>query len=236
MPDPVQVRAMFGRIARRYDLLNRLLSAGIDRRWRARLLALAGEVRGRTVVDACCGTGDLALAFAARGARVVGVDFTPEMLQRAGGKLAGSRPAHLLVHGDALRLPLRAGVADVAGVAFGLRNLADLDTGLTELVRVVRPGGLVLVLEFAPPSQGVLGALYSRYLTLLLPRIGGLVSGDPEAYRYLCDSVLAWPSPEQLCGRLRSVGLEVCGFERLTGGIACLHWGRVPLEPRSQRP
>ncbi len=227
---------MFARISGRYDLLNRVLSLGVDRRWRRAAVRAAGSLEGRLVVDSCCGTGDLSRAFSRAGARVVGVDFTPEMLQRAGTKLARSRPAHLLVHGDALRLPLGSGVADVATVAFGLRNLADLDTGLAELVRVVRPGGLVLVLEFAPPPEGALGALYSRYLSDLLPRIGGLISGDPSAYRYLCDSVHAWPSPEELRSHMGSVGLEDCDFQRLTGGIACLHWGRVPVAATSQRP
>lgn len=233
MPDPVQVRAMFGRIARRYDLLNRLLSAGIDRRWRRRALELAGELAGRTVVDACCGTGDLALAFAARGARVVGVDFTPAMLARAREKRAAlaSGDALLLVEGDAQRLPLAGGRADVASVAFGLRNVAERGAALAELARVVRPGGLVLVLEFSMPRGRVLGSLYRLYFTRVLPAIGGRVSGDGGAYAYLPRTVLAWPSPAALQAEMEAVGLERCGFRLLTGGIACLSWGRVRARP-----
>ena len=228
MPEPQQVRTMFARIAGRYDLLNRTLSLGVDRRWRRRAVRAAGDVRGRLVLDACCGTGDLAADFARAGARVVGVDFTPEMLWRAGPKLGARAPAHLFVHADALRLPLADGVADVASVAFGLRNLADPDAGLRELARVVRPGGKVLVLEFTTPPGALLGGLYRLYFTRVLPRVGGLLSGDPGAYRYLPDTVLAWPAPAALEARLRAAGLERCGHRLLSGGIACLHWGSVP--------
>lgn len=224
MPDPRAVRAMFTRIAHRYDLLNRLLSGGIDRRWRARLLAHLGDVRGRVVVDSCCGTGDLSVVLEERGARVVGVDFTPAMLAHAREK----RPGSLFVAGDALRLPVADGVADAASIAFGLRNVADRRAGLVELARVVRPGGQVLVLEFSLPSGRALGALYRFYFTRVLPRIGGLVSRDPGAYRYLPDTVLAWPTPDELRAEMEAVGLSSCGYRLLTGGIACLSWGTVP--------
>jgi demethylmenaquinone methyltransferase/2-methoxy-6-polyprenyl-1,4-benzoquinol methylase len=225
MPDPGRVRAMFGRIAPRYDLLNRLLSAGVDRRWRRRCVERAGDVRGRVVIDACCGTGDLARAFAAAGARVVGVDFTPEMLRIAlpKGGLAGG--AYAL--GDALRLPVAARVADVASIAFGLRNVADRGACLRELARVVRPGGLVLVLEFGLPQGRLPGTLYRFYFTRVLPLLGGLVSGDPGAYRYLPDTVLAWPTADALRGELAAAGLAEPDCARLTGGVAYLHWGRV---------
>jgi demethylmenaquinone methyltransferase/2-methoxy-6-polyprenyl-1,4-benzoquinol methylase len=226
MPDPREVRSMFGRIAARYDLLNRLLSLGVDRSWRARTVRAAGPLEGRVVVDACCGTGDLALAFASAGAEVVGVDFTPEMLRRARPKAARRGLEGLFVHGDALRLPLESGCADVASVAFGVRNLADADAGLRELARVIKPGGRVLVLEFNPPPPGWLGALYRFYFSRVLPRIGGLISGDPEAYRYLPRTVAQWSSPGEFQRRMEGAGLVECGFERLSGGIASLHWGR----------
>jgi demethylmenaquinone methyltransferase/2-methoxy-6-polyprenyl-1,4-benzoquinol methylase len=216
---------MFARIAGRYDLLNRTLSLGVDRLWRRQAVRAAGELRGRLVVDACCGTGDLALDFARAGARVVGVDFTAEMLERAVPKLAGRGPARVLVQGDALELPLSSACADVASVAFGLRNLADRERGLAELARVVRPGGIVLVLEFTAPPPGLFGALFRFYFTRVLPRVGGLVSGDAAAYRYLPDTVLAWPPPEELRVDMERAGLERCGFRRLGGGVACLHWG-----------
>ncbi|MEW6072683.1 MAG: ubiquinone/menaquinone biosynthesis methyltransferase [Planctomycetota bacterium] len=231
MPEAAAVRSMFARIAPRYDLLNHLLSAGVDRRWRARAVAAAGE-RGRgIVVDVATGTGDLGLAFARAGARVVGVDFTRAMLARAVEK-AGRRGARggrtLFVGGDALRLPVRSAAADVACIAFGIRNVADRRAGLAEMVRVVRPGGCVLVLEFSLPPSRFLAALYRLYFTRLLPRIGGWISGDAAAYRYLPATVLGWPSPAELGMELGSAGLVDCGFRRLTGGIACLSWGRVP--------
>lgn len=215
---------MFARIAGRYDLLNRVLSAGIDRRWRKAMLAEAGPVAGVTVVDACCGTGDVALAFARAGARVLGIDFTPEMLERAVAK----GEAATFVGGDALRLPLVDGMADVATVAFGIRNVASPRRGLEELVRVVRPGGRVLVLEFGMPHGRVLAPLYRSYFTRVLPRIGGWVAGDPGAYRYLPDTVVRWQSPEEFVRLMQEAGLVDCDHRRLSGGIATLFRGRVP--------
>jgi demethylmenaquinone methyltransferase / 2-methoxy-6-polyprenyl-1,4-benzoquinol methylase len=226
MSDPRAVRAMFARIAGRYDLLNRLLSAGIDRRWRDALVRRLGDLRGRTLVDSCCGTGDLSFALERAGARVVGVDFTPEMLCRARAKRSGA--GTVFVAGDALALPLRDALADAATIAFGIRNVADRGRGMRELMRVVRPGGSVLVLEFSMPRGRTLGALYRFYFTRVLPRLGGLLSGDAAAYRYLPDTVLAWPSPDELRAEMQALGLEDCGYQRLSGGIACLSYGRVP--------
>jgi demethylmenaquinone methyltransferase/2-methoxy-6-polyprenyl-1,4-benzoquinol methylase len=229
VPDPVQVRSMFARIAGRYDLLNRLLSLGTDRRWRALVVESSGPLEGRLVVDACCGTGDLALDYARAGARVVGVDFTLEMLRRAGPKVARARSVRaLLVGGDAQRLPLKSRCADLASVAFGIRNLADPEAGLAEMARVLKPGGRVLVLEFAPPPRGAFGALYGLYFRRVLPRIGRWISGDPDAYSYLPRTVLAWPEPAEFQRRMEAAGLVECGWRTLSRGIACLHWGRVP--------
>jgi demethylmenaquinone methyltransferase/2-methoxy-6-polyprenyl-1,4-benzoquinol methylase len=225
MPDPREVQSMFGRIAERYDLLNRVLSAGVDRSWRRRTVERAGVVHGSCVVDACCGTGDLALEFAARGARVIGVDFTPDMLRLARPKALARGRSTLYVQGDALRLPIASAAADVCSVAFGVRNLEDPEAGLREFARVLKPGGTLHVLEFSPPSSGPRGAFFRAYLTHVLPRVGGWVSGDSEAYRYLPRTVGAWFAPEEFCGLMRRAGLIECGFESLTGGIASLHWG-----------
>jgi demethylmenaquinone methyltransferase/2-methoxy-6-polyprenyl-1,4-benzoquinol methylase len=231
VPDPAQVRSMFARIAERYDFLNRLLSLGTDRRWRALVVESSGPLEGRLVVDACCGTGDLALDYARAGARVIGVDFTLEMLRRAGPKVARARSVRvLLVGGDAQRLPLRSRCADLASVAFGIRNLADPEVGLAEMARVLKPGGRVLVLEFAPPPRGAFGALYGLYFLRVLPRIGRWISGDPDAYSYLPRTVLAWPEPAEFQRRMEAAGLVECGWRALSRGIACLHWGRVPAD------
>ena len=218
---------MFARIARRYDLLNLLLSAGVDRRWRAQLVHELGDLHGRVLLDSCCGTGDLAFALEHSGARVVGVDFTPEMLAHARRKGAGR--AARFVAGDALRLPLSDACVDAATIAFGIRNVADRGRGLREMMRVVRPGGTVILLEFSLPRGALTGALYRFYFTRLLPRLGGWISGDAGAYRYLPDTVLAWPGPDQLRAEMEALGLEHCGYQLLTGGIACLSFGRVPL-------
>lgn len=233
MADPRAVRAMFARIARRYDLLNHLLSAGIDRRWRAQLVRSLGDLRGRVLVDSCCGTGDLALALDRAGARVVGVDFTPEMLARARQKGAGR--AARFVAGDALRLPFGDACADAAAIAFGIRNVADRARGVRELMRVVRPGGTVILLEFSLPRGGLSRALYRFYFTRILPRLGGWISGDADAYRYLPDTVLAWPSPAELRAEMEGLGLEQCGYRLLSGGIACLSFGRVPAPVAAAR-
>ncbi len=217
---------MFARIADRYDLLNRVLSVGIDRRWRREILRAAGGVRGRVVVDACCGTGDVGLLLARNGAHVLGVDFTREMLGHAVEKAGPS--AALFVQGDALRLPVADRSADIATIAFGIRNVMDRRQGLTELARVVKPGGRIFVLEFSMPEGRFLGSVYRFYFRRVLPWIGGIVSGDPAAYRYLPDTVLIWPSPEEFAREMEEAGLVACGFQRLSGGIATLSHGRAP--------
>lgn len=217
---------MFARIAKRYDFLNRALSLGIDQRWRRALLARAGDVRNKTVIDTCCGTGDVAVQFAAAGARVVGVDFTPEMLVHADKKRVDGPLRPTFAHGDALAMPVHSSVADVCTVAFGIRNVADRRACLREMKRVVRPGGLVLVLEFTMPPGPILGRLYRFYFLRVLPTVGRLVSKDEDAYSYLPRTVMAWPSPDEFEREMREEGLVDCGHRLLTRGIACLHWGR----------
>ncbi len=217
---------MFARIAGSYDFLNHLLSVGIDRRWRRAAVDCAGDVSGRRVLDVCCGTGDLALEFRAREADVVGVDFTHEMLVHTSGKKRASEV--IFARGDAMRLPSGDDSVDFASVAFGIRNVEDRALGLYEMMRVVKPGGRVVVLEFTTPPGWILGGLYRLYFRFLLPVIGRLFSGDNSAYSYLQKTVMAWPSPDRFLDEMREVGLVNCEFRLLTRGIACLHWGDVP--------
>ena len=231
MSDPQAVQSMFARIAGSYDLLNRVLSCGIDRRWRKRVVARAGTVQGCSVLDVCTGTGDLAVAFARAGARVVGVDFTLPMLLRAPRKVCSEELRAQFAQGDALCIPAGADSVDLACVAFGIRNVADRHRGLREMRRVVRPGGQVLVLEFSTPPRGLFSWAYRLYFTRILPTVGGWVSRDGDAYAYLPRTVMAWPQPEVFQAEMEREGLVDCGFERLTGGIACLHFGTVSREP-----
>jgi demethylmenaquinone methyltransferase/2-methoxy-6-polyprenyl-1,4-benzoquinol methylase len=217
-----RVSRMFDRIAPTYDLLNHLLSANLDRAWRrdvARRLELAGTER---CLDACTGTGDLAQALLDAGAReVVGSDFAPEMLERARRKL-GDRAA--LVVADTTRLPFPGESFDVATVGFGVRNLEDLDAGLSELHRVLRPGGRLAVLEFSRPRNPVFRGLYYLYFLLVLPLVGNLVSGGAEnAYAYLPRSVLAFPDAQALAARLRGAGFARVEATPIAFGIAHLH-------------
>jgi len=229
---------MFDRIAPRYDLLNRLLSAGIDTRWRkaaADALGLAGEAR---VLDLCTGTGDLLIEALRRDPRLkgVGVDLSRQMLVRGARKLERralqSRAA--LASGDGERLPLRSALFDGALVSFGIRNIARADEALRELHRVMKPGARLVILEFSMP-KGVLGSLYRLYLGRVLPRIGGLVSGDGSAYSYLPASVERFHAPDELGALMRTAGFEAVSWRSLTGGIAYLHVGDKPRAQAGKR-
>lgn len=219
---------MFSEVAPRYDLLNRLLSAGLDEVWRRRSAAsLAGHGPG-VVLDLCCGTGDQAKAVARRGvSRLVASDFCLPMLALAGKKFQTLRRRPGRLAADALVLPFRDSVFDAVTVSFGLRNFADLDRGLAEIHRVLRTGGQARFLEFALPTAPWLRAPYTLYLEHLLPRLGALVSPNPDAYRYLPDSVVEFPQRDGLARRMRTAGFERATWDDLTGGIVCLYKGEA---------
>jgi demethylmenaquinone methyltransferase/2-methoxy-6-polyprenyl-1,4-benzoquinol methylase len=219
---------MFDRIAPRYDLLNRVLSAGIDVRWRkaaADALGLAGDA---WILDLCTGTGDLLIEALRRDPRFkgVGVDLSSEMLARGVAKVErralSVRAA--MASGDGERLPLRAARFDGALVSFGIRNIGRVDEAMRELHRVLKPGGRLVILEFSMP-KGMLGTLYRFYFGRILPRIGGLVSGDASAYAYLPASVERFHAPDELGALMRTAGFESVSWRPLTGGIAHLHMG-----------
>ena len=220
------VRAMFTAIAPRYDFLNHLLSFNVDRRWRRTAVGRLGwEAHpDGTYLDLCAGTMDLAADLARRPGfrgRVVGADFVVPML--ASGRRKAPRTAP--VGADALALPFPSGSFDGAMVAFGVRNLADLDAGLVEAARVLKPGARFVVLEFTTPRFAPLRAAYLFYFRRVLPAIGRAVSKHTDAYSYLPESVLAFPDPDALSGRLAAAGFHDVRYELLTGGICAVHHG-----------
>ncbi len=230
------VRDMFARVAGRYDLANHILSLNRDRRWREHTVRRVADILGRPgsrVLDLCCGTGDLLLALEAAAARirprpeeappVLGADFCHPMLMAAREKIASRRAE--VFEGDALRLPLGDETLDLITVAFGFRNLANYEAGLEEMLRILRPGGLVAILEFSKPSNAAFAAVYGWYSRRILPWIGGALSGARDAYRYLPASVEKFPSAPDLAGSMRRAGFKTVSWERLTGGIVALHLG-----------
>lgn len=218
---PDAVRGMFDGIARVYDPMNRLMTAGLDQRWRR--LAVSEIVwPGDRVLDVCCGTGDLAVAAERRGGRVVGLDFSERMLERARRKSGTIE----WVRGDALALPFADGEFDAATVGFGVRNLADLEGGLRELRRVLRPGGRVAVLEITRPS-GALRPFFRLWFDVLVPTAGRVLPGG-KAYTYLPASVRRFPGPEDLSGLLRRADFDDVRYRLLGGGIVALHVGGRP--------
>lgn len=250
-PDDVQatgqaVRRMFAAVAPRYDFLNHFLSLGFDLSWRR---ATARELRdvlsrpGSVVADVCCGTGDLAFALArfSFGA-VIGTDFCHPMLQRAIRKLAPSRQPPVgragstisFLEADALRLPFPHGSLDLVASAFGFRNLANYGLGLQEMVRVLKPGGVVAILEFSRVRWPLFGPLFRFYLAQLLPRIGDWISGVKGPYRYLHQSVSQFPDQETLAAMMMSAGLTRVHYRDFMGGVAALHIGKKAAGPAVQ--
>jgi demethylmenaquinone methyltransferase/2-methoxy-6-polyprenyl-1,4-benzoquinol methylase len=222
LPD-TQVRAMFDRIARVYDRMNSVMTAGMHHRWRERAVDLARVGPGSTALDVATGTGDLAVELARRGAEVTGMDFAPAMLELARQKAPGLR----FEEGDALALAHPDGSFDAATVGFGARNFADLDRGLREMTRVTKPGGRVVVLEITTPQKPPLSWFFRAWFDSVVPALGR-VAGDPEAYTYLPSSVRRFPGPEELGARMAAAGLEDVRWLLTAGGIIAIHAGTKP--------
>jgi len=220
------VRGIFTAIAPRYDLLNHLLSLNVDRRWRRQAVQLLRWERvpdGR-YLDLCAGTLDLAATLGSAPSfigRIIGVDFVKPMLELGRAKSAAVVP----INGDALELPFRDAVFDGATVGFGVRNLADLDAGLVEAARVLKPGARLVILEFTTPRKQPLRSMYLYYFRRVLPFVGRLVSKHTTAYTYLPESVLSFPEPDALAARMSGAGFVGVSYQTLFGGICALHVG-----------
>src|SRR5829696_8250506 len=220
-----QVRAMFDRIAGVYDLMNSLMTAGLHHRWRERAADLAALRPGGRALDVACGTGDLAIELARRvgpSGTVVGSDFSEAMLERARAKSSGVR----WEWANALELPYADGEFDAATVGFGARNFSDLDRGLAEMARVVRPGGRVVVLEITTPQRPPLSTFFSIWFDRVVPELGRL-AGNPDAYAYLPSSVKRFPAPDALAARMVAAGLADVRWILTAGGIIAVHSGTV---------
>ena len=220
-----QVRAMFDRIAGVYDLMNRVMTAGLDHEWRVRAADLAGVGPGDRVLDVATGTGDLALELAGRvgpEGEVVGSDFSEEMLARARDKDADGRVR--FEWANAMSLPYERGTFDAVTAGFGVRNFADLGRGIAEMARVLRPGGRMVVLEFTTPQRPPLSWFYAAWFDRVVPVLGRL-AGDPDAYTYLPDSVKRFPAPRELAALMAGCGLDDVRWIVTAGGIVTLHSG-----------
>src|SRR5437763_718766 len=207
-----QVRAMFDRIAGVYDLLNSVMTVGLHHRWRARAADLAAVGPGSRVLDVATGTGDLAIELARRGCEVVGTDFSDEMLEHARAKAPGLR----WEHANALELPYPDAAFDAATVGFGARNFSDLERGLSEMARVVRPGGRVVVLEITTPRRPPLSTFFELWFDRAIPALGRVV--DSQAYSYLPNSVKRFPGPEALAAIMWRIGLRQIRYVLTAGG------------------
>jgi demethylmenaquinone methyltransferase/2-methoxy-6-polyprenyl-1,4-benzoquinol methylase len=223
---------MFGEIAHRYDFLNHVLSASIDRRWRRLATAKVQEHVGKDAtalcLDLCSGTGDLAIELHRRlNVRVIASDFCHPMLTRGLSKIRQRKLNGPIttVEADSLAIPFRTGAFNAVTVAFGLRNLEDPTRGLTEMRRVLQPDGVLVILEFSRPVVPLLDNLFHFYFHRILPRIGAWISGQKTAYTYLPESVDRFPAQIELASMMEKVGLRNVGYRNLSGGIAALHWG-----------
>lgn len=231
------VREMFSGIAGRYDLLNHVLSLNIDKRWRRKVRALLGEIlenRDAVVLDVACGTGDLSIELNRDAkARVVGTDFCRPMLTVAKEKTSATNARIPYVEADAMNLSFANDKFDALTIAFGLRNLPNFANGLSELYRVLKPGGRIVILEFSSPVLPGFRQLFNFYFANVLPRIGGAVSGSRGAYEYLPDSVSKFPNQKALVAMMEQTGFSDVQYQNLTGGIAAIHSGTKNAEARA---
>lgn len=222
--DPDDVSGMFNGVAARYDRTNTVMSVGNDILWRIATTRAIDPKPGERILDIACGTGTSTVPLARSGATVVGVDFSPEMIAEAERK----HPRLEFRHADAMKLPFGDDEFDAVTISFGLRNVKEPKVALAEMYRVLKPGGRVVVCEFSKPPRALLRAGYNAYLNLLAPVVAGLTSSNPEAYRYLVESIRDWPDQQTLSQWIRGVGFTRVAYRNLTAGVVALHRGRKP--------
>jgi ubiquinone/menaquinone biosynthesis methyltransferase len=226
------VRRLFATIADRYDLITVLLSYGQDRRWKRRLVGLAYPLAGLKAVDLACGTGDIAFLLADGGAEVVGLDLTPRMVELAGAKAreaGGARAARTrFLVGDMGALPFAPATVDLVTTGYGLRNVPNLPAAIAEIRRVLRPGGLLLSLDFNRPRPALVRGAYHAYLTVVGSALGWALHHDPDTYRYIPESIRHYPGADAVVGLLSQAGFVEARWRRVLGGLMAIHEARVP--------
>ena len=226
---------LFDTIAARYDLINDLQSFGWHRIWKRRLVRMASSNAEAHALDLCCGTGDVALALARRGLEVTGLDFSEPMLAiarrraaEAGFTSGAAKPGLRFVRGDAQQIPFPDGSFEVVTISYGLRNLADLEGGLREMKRVLRPGGHVLALDFGKPDNGVWRAIYFGYLRHFVPLLGRWLCGDADTHGYILESLMHFPAQKGVAAKMVGLGFDDVGILNLFGGVMSINSGRWP--------
>ena len=225
---PIDVAAMFDDVAERYDITNDVLALGQTRIWRKAVLAAVAPAPGERVLDLAAGTGTSSLPFAQAGAFVVPCDFSLGMLAVGRKRL----PELPFVAGDALHLPFADASFDAVTISFGIRNVVDYQAGLVEMLRVVRPGGRLVICEFSHPVWSPFRTIYTEYLMKALPAVARAVASNPEAYEYLADSIRAWPRQQEFAAELQSAGWTGVQWRDLTGGIVAIHRATRPSDSR----
>jgi demethylmenaquinone methyltransferase/2-methoxy-6-polyprenyl-1,4-benzoquinol methylase len=220
----VYVRRLFSVIAQRYDLITVLLSYGQDRRWKSRLVDMAEAGPGTNALDVACGTGDIAFELARRGARVTGLDITHGMLRLAGAKAGGLRTS--FVAGDMMALPFGDAQFDLVTTGYGIRNVPGIAPALTEIARVLRPGGTLLSLDFNRPANALVRGIYLGYLTIVGSLLGLVLHRDPDTYRYIPESIRRYPGAAAVADLIRTAGFSRCEWHPVLGGLMALHRAR----------
>lgn len=221
-----KVNDLFATIARRYDLINDLQSFGLHRRWKQRVVELAAVTPGARALDLCCGTGDLALALAQRGAEVTGLDFSAPMLEVAGRRKQGANP--VFIQGDALQIPFPDGTFDIVTMGYGLRNLASWEKGLAEMQRVAKPGGKIIILEFGKPANALWRSLYFTHLKCSVPLTGWLFCGNAQAYAYILESLKHYPAQNAVGAEMVEMNFSNVRVINLLGGAMAINYGETP--------